>query len=88
MLTYLKRFQDYETLGEVFTNIKEFVIKYNLVERIWGMICDILRKIATQFEMSFEEIMKKIYQKPEFEATIFKIIGKDFFESEKLASKV
>ena len=83
MLTYLKRFQDYETLGGVFTNAKEFVLKYNLVERIWGMICDILRKIATQFEMSFERIMEKIYQSSEFEATIFNIIGEDFFEPEK-----
>ncbi len=83
MLTYLKRFQDYETLGMAFTNVKEFVLEYTLVERIWGMIFEILRKIATQFEMSFEKIMKKIYQSPEFEATIFKIIGEDFFESDK-----
>lgn len=83
MLTYLKRFLDYETLGGIFKDAKEFVLKYNLVERIWGMICDILRKIATQFEMTFERIMEKIYQSPEFKNTIFKIIGENFFESDK-----
>ena len=52
------------------------------------MLCDILRKIATQFEMSFEKIMGKIYQSSEFEATIFKIIGEDFFESDMKSGKV
>lgn len=88
MLTYLKRFQDYETLGSAFRNVKEFIQKYNLAERIWGMICDILRKIATQFEMSFEKIMRKIYQSPEFQATIFRIIGDDFYESDDKTCKV
>ena len=82
MLTYLKRFRDYETIGGIFSNSKKFIIEYNLAEKIWGLLCEIIKSIAEMFEMPINRIMRKLFDNPQFEKTIFKFISDDYIENE------
>lgn len=82
MIAYLKRFRDYETLGGIFSDTKKFIIEYNLAEKIWGLLCEIIRSIAELFEMPINRIMRKLFNNPQFEKTIFKFISDDYIETE------
>ena len=38
VLNLKKRFEDYETLGELFKHSKELILEQTLVEKIWEII--------------------------------------------------
>ncbi len=80
MLTYYKRFRDYETIGGLFADVKKFITEYNLAEKIWILVCEILKSFAEMFEIPINKIMKKLFDNPQFEKTIFKFINDDYNE--------
>jgi len=81
MLIYIKRFRDYETIGGIFSSIKEYMLEYNMAERIWIILCEIIKSFADLFEMPLDNIMRKLLENQKFESTIFKLINDDYMET-------
>ena len=84
MMAYLKRIRDYGTIGNIFSECKDFVREYTIAERIWGLVRSIMSEIATVFELSLEKVMEKLFTIPEFEKMVLKIIGNDFDDFQKI----
>ena len=82
MLSYVKRFQYYETIGGVFLRMKKFIVEYNVAEKIWFILCEVIKSIAELFEISLNEIMKKLFENPIFENTIFMLVSKNYIGNE------
>ena len=60
ILSTIKRMNDYETVGQLFREIEKEKINLTMAEKIWKLICEILLKIASIFEIEAELIMTKI----------------------------
>jgi hypothetical protein len=71
LLNQYKRFSDYETLGEVFTNTRIFTLKLTIGQRLWFFFLEICRQICELFEMDEELFMEKLFSFPEFEKKVF-----------------
>jgi len=81
MLIYIKRFRDYETIGGIFSSIKQYILEYNMAERIWILLCEIIKSSANLFEIPLNNIMRKLFENQKFEKTIFKLINDDYMET-------
>lgn len=73
-LTLHKRFQAYETLGELFRASKQYFLEATLAKRLWGFLLEVLQQLADLFEIDFEQFMTNIINQKELEAKIFKVI--------------
>ncbi len=60
ILSVVKRFLDYESIGELFRGSKAETIQLTVSERIWKLIVEILTQIAEIFEIETELLMGKI----------------------------
>ena len=60
ILSVVKRFSDYESIGELFRGSKAETIQLTVAEKIWKLIVEILSQIAEIFEIETELIMEKI----------------------------
>jgi hypothetical protein len=78
MLVYIKRFRSYETIGGIFANVKQFMIEYNMAEKIWIILCEIIKSIADFFEMPLNDILRKIFENQRFKNSIFMLINSDY----------
>ena len=77
ILSIVKRFNSYETVGQLFRNVEKETISLTIAEKIWKIIIEILLKIAIIFEIEADLIMTKIISDNQY---IKKIIN---FESLK-----
>ena len=71
LLNLYKRFRDYETLGEAFTNTRIFMLKLTIGQRLWVLFLEVIRQLIELFEMEEELFMKKLFSIPEFEEAIY-----------------
>lgn len=76
LLNLYKRFRDYETLGEAFTNTRMFALKLNIGQRLWLIFLEIVMKLIEMFEMEEELFMKKLFSIPEFEELVYVFFDK------------
>ncbi len=61
LLTLRYRFDHYESMGSLFTGIKEGIISHRLNERIWGLFIELLKLIETVFiEIDEEQLLERI----------------------------
>ena len=74
LLTLHKRFAAYETLGELFRKNKEYFLQLTLAERLWGIFLELLLHIIEIFEIDINEVMKKMFNQPEYESKILKML--------------
>ena len=60
ILSYIKRFEAYETIGGLFNQTIDGTIELSVTERIWNLILQIVAIIADLFSADEEEIIKMI----------------------------
>ena len=75
VLTLHKRFQAYETLGELFRANKQYFLEATLAKRLWGFFLQLLHEIAALLEIDIEQLMRKTLNQKEVEHKIFKMLG-------------
>lgn len=78
MLAYIKRFRDYETIGGIFSSIKQYILEYTMAERIWIIIYKTFQTIAKIYEISTKKLMQKLFENKELNNIIFKLIYDDY----------
>lgn len=60
ILSTVKRFERYETFGELFRQVQKDSLELTINERIWLIIIDIVAQLADLFEADAELIMEKL----------------------------
>ena len=72
LLSVVRRFTDYESLGELFRNTNAETIQLTVAEKIWQIILELLISLAEVFESDIEMLMQKLLTDNE---TIKKILN-------------
>ena len=49
LLSYVKRFETYETIGDQFREITEHTVELSVAEKIWGLIVEVFSVIVDFF---------------------------------------
>lgn len=75
ILSMRKRFDDYETFGEIFRVFKDELLEANLVEKIGGLIMQLYVEIFADLKIDMEDFIEIIIHKQE---SIEKLIKTDF----------
>ena len=65
MLSVVKRFEGYETLGELFRESQADTLELTVFERIWQIIIELLGEIAEVLDIELEVLMEKIFSENE-----------------------
>lgn len=60
LLSYVKRFESYETIGGLFREITAQTVELSITEKIWGLIQQLVSAIADFFSADFDEILTNI----------------------------
>jgi len=60
ILSYVKRFESYETIGGLFREITAQTVELSVTEKIWGLIQGIVSTVADFFSTDFDELMTNI----------------------------
>lgn len=63
LLSSVRRFNSYESLGGLFNQIKAETMEFTIAEKIWQLILDMAQIINDVFEISDEEIIKAFIYK-------------------------
>ena len=65
LLSVVKRFCDYETLGELFRSSQKDAIKLTISEKIWLIIIEIVAELSEIFNTDAELLMGKLFSENE-----------------------
>lgn len=65
ILSIVKRFAAYETMGELFKKASKDSLELSIVERIWGALQELIIAIANLFGLADEDIYDAIINKAE-----------------------
>jgi hypothetical protein len=60
MFSLRKRFDDYETMGEVFRDFKNELLEITLVEKLWQIIEILFQEILAELGVDWEIFLDKI----------------------------
>lgn len=74
ILTLYKRFQAYETIGELFRKSQRHLLELTLVERIWYLFIELQRQIVEIFEIEIDDLLEKMFTQPECEQKILNLL--------------
>ncbi len=55
-----KRFSDYETLGQLFRDTKQFVMELTICKRLWGFILEFISIIADIVDVDPDDLIERI----------------------------
>ena len=72
LLSLMKRFTSYETLGEAFSNTQIFMLELNLGQRIWNLFIQLCHSLCDILGIDYNELIPKIFVIPELQETIFR----------------
>ncbi len=61
ILSVVKRFEDYETLGELFRASQKDALKLTISEQIWIIITELITELSEIFEIDSEMLMEKLF---------------------------
>jgi hypothetical protein len=75
IFSVLKRFTKYETLGELFSEIKSQTTEITLCKRIWAFMLEILALIADVFEIEPEDLIFQVIQNEDKKQKILTMIN-------------
>lgn len=71
LLSYVKRFESYETIGSLFREITSQTVELSVTERIWGLIQQVVSAVADFFSADFDEILTNIiYENKQLNAIV------------------
>ena len=62
LLVLFKRFQSYESLGEIFKAFKDKILEDNIVVKIWKIILEIYTKILAQLGVDWDLVGRNLVQ--------------------------
>lgn len=65
LLSVVKRFNAYETLGELFRTAQKDTLEITIAEQIWLIIIEIAAKLSEIFEIDTEVLMQKLFSENE-----------------------
>jgi len=65
LLSVVKRFNDYETLGELFRATQKDALKLTISEQIWLLIIELITELSEIFEIDTEMLMQKLFSENE-----------------------
>jgi hypothetical protein len=65
LLSVVKRFNDYETLGKLFRTAQKDSLKITIVEQIWLIITEITAKLSEILDIDAEVLMQKLFSENE-----------------------
>jgi len=65
LLSVVKRFNDYETLGELFRASQKDALKLTISEQIWLIIIEIIAELSEIFNVDGELLMEKLFSENE-----------------------
>ena len=60
LLAYVKRFESYETIGGLFRDITAETIELSVVEKLWGIIQEVVSAVAEFFSTDFDELLTNV----------------------------
>ena len=63
ILSYVKRFESYETMGDVFTELIGETVEVLVAQQIWGMIVEAINVIAEFISCDPFELIQNVIQK-------------------------
>jgi hypothetical protein len=75
MLSLRKRFDDYETMGEVFRDFKNELLEITLVEKLWQIIEILFQEILAELCVDWEIFLDKLAKN---EISIEKLVQTQF----------
>ena len=75
MLSLRKKFDDYETMGEVFRDFKNELLEITLVEKLWQIIEILFQEILAELGVDWEIFLDKL---AENEISIEKLVQTQF----------
>jgi len=61
ILSLVKRFNDYETIGGLFREVEKDALELTIAERIWRVIMDTVIAIANVFGLTDDEVMEAVF---------------------------
>lgn len=65
ILATIKRFSDYETLGELFRASQKEALKLTISEQIWQIIIELIAELSEIFNIDTETLMEKLFSENE-----------------------
>lgn len=65
LLSVVKRFNDYETLGELFRASQKDALKLTISEQIWLIIIELIAELSEIFNIETEMLMEKLFSENE-----------------------
>ncbi len=65
LLSVVKRFNDYETLGELFRASQKDALKLTISEQIWLIIIEVIAELSEIFNTDTEMLMEKLFSENE-----------------------
>ena len=65
LLSVVKRFSDYETLGELFRESQKDSLKLTVSEQIWLIITEIAAELSEILNIDTEVLMEKLFSENE-----------------------
>lgn len=65
LLSVVKRFNDYETFGELFREVRKDSLKITIAEQIWLIITEIIAELSEIFNIDTELLMEKLFSENE-----------------------
>ena len=74
ILAFYKRFQSYETTGELFRASERELIELTLIKRLWNLFVELQLKIVEIFEIDINSLYSKILNNPEYEAVALRVV--------------
>ena len=60
LLSYVKRFESYETIGGLFREITADTVELSVTDKIWGLIQEVISEVAEFLETDFDELMTNV----------------------------
>jgi hypothetical protein len=65
MLSLRKRFDDYETMGEVFRDVQNQLLELTLVEKLWQIISELFTEIFAHLGVDIDQFMQELIENQE-----------------------
>lgn len=65
MLSLRKRFDDYETMGEVFRDVQNQLLELTLVEKLWQIISELFTEIFANLGVDIDKFMQELIENQE-----------------------
>ena len=63
ILSYVKRFESYETMGSLFTELTGETVELSVAPRIWGLIVEVINVIAEFVSCDPFELIQNVIHK-------------------------